>query len=121
MFSTRNSTSKILNSHNNLRDNFISLPVTTKNHFTNFPVNKVMVLPSSSVPEIIPILTSPDNQPAPNKTEYKEREHNHIEIVSRDQLVSSKGKDREHTVIRTDNQLMSNRGKEREHSDIRID
>ncbi|GBB93066.1 hypothetical protein RclHR1_02100015 [Rhizophagus clarus] len=121
MFSTRNSTSKILNSHNNLRDNFISLPVTTKNHFTNFPVNKVMVLPSSSVPEIIPILTSPDNQPAPNKTEYKEREHNHIKIVSRDQLVSSKGKDREHTVIRTDNQLMSNRGKEREHSDIRID
>ncbi|CAB4474588.1 unnamed protein product [Rhizophagus irregularis] len=118
---------------NSSRNNFISLPVTTTNHFTNFPVNKVMALPSPSVPKIIPILTSPDNQLVSNNSKYKEREHNDIkkynqpvynkerDIRTDNRIVSSKGKEREHTVIRNDYRLASSKGKEREHSDIDID
>jgi hypothetical protein len=99
----------------------------------NFPVNKVMVLPSSSVPKIIPILSSPDSHLVPNKAKYKEREYNdtvnqHVsyKAKSKEQVIrtdnrlvsSSKGKERERFDIRTDNR---SKGKEREHNDIGID
>src|SRR4051812_1875907 len=87
-------------SQNDLGNNLISLPVKTAN-LINFPVNKVMVLPSSSVSKIIPILTSPDNQLVPNKAKNKEQEHN--DIKTDNQLSSSKGKEREHIDITNSN------------------